>query len=351
VTTTATGPAQATGVVTMTYREALRTTLAQELRRDPNVLLIGEEIGLFEGSYKITQGLLKEFGPKRVRDTPIAEEGFTGAAVGAAMLGLRPIVELMTINFSLLAVDQIVNHAAKIYGMFGGQVSVPMVIRTPGGGGQQLAATHSQNVELYYAFVPGLKVVAPATPAEARGLLMAAIRDDDPVLFLENLSLYNTKGPVDLAAPPSQLGLASVVRPGRHLTVVAYSRMVSVALEAARHLAATEGADLEVVDLRSLRPLDRQTFVESVRRTHAAVVLEDDWLTYGIGAEVAASIGEGAFDYLDAPVRRVAMAEVPLPYSKPLETAALPQMGDVIRAIKETLAATGFNYSRSVSHD
>jgi pyruvate dehydrogenase E1 component beta subunit len=335
----------------MTYREAIRTTLAEEMRRDANVMLIGEEIGLFEGSYKITQGLLDEFGPKRVRDTPIAEEGFTGAAVGAAMLGLRPIVELMTINFSLLALDQIVNHAAKIYGMFGGQVSVPMVIRTPGGGGQQLAATHSQNVELYYAFVPGLKVLAPASPADARGLLQAAIRDDDPVLFLENLALYNAKGEVDLDAPPAEIGRARVVRPGRDLTVVAYSRMVGVALEAARHLAATEGADIEVVDLRSLRPLDREVFTESVRRTHSAVVLEDDWLTYGIGAEVAATIAEGAFDQLDAPVRRVAMAEVPLPYSKPLERAALPPMEDVLKAITETLSATGLSYSRSVSHD
>ncbi|MDR0626061.1 MAG: alpha-ketoacid dehydrogenase subunit beta [Bifidobacteriaceae bacterium] len=339
------------GTVTMTYREALRTTLAEEMRRDKDVLLIGEEIGLFEGSYKITKGLLKEFGPKRVRDTPIAEEGFTGAAVGAAMLGLRPIVELMTINFSLLALDQIVNHAAKIYGMFGGQVPVPMVIRTPGGGGQQLGATHSQNVELYYSFVPGLKVVAPATPAAARGLMQAAIRDNDPVLFLENLSLYNSKGEVDLGAAPLEIGRAAVVRPGRDLTVIAYSRMVPVALEAARQLHASDGADLEVIDLRSLRPLDRDTFVHSVRRTHAAVVLEDDWLTYGIGAEVSASIGEGAFDYLDAPVRRVAMAEVPMPYSKPLETAALPQMTDVTRAIKDTLAATGFNNSRSIRHD
>ncbi|MDR1118708.1 MAG: hypothetical protein LBL01_05375, partial [Bifidobacteriaceae bacterium] len=204
-------PPHGIGRETMTYREAIRITLAEEMRRDPDVLLIGEEIGLFEGSYKITQGLLKEFGPKRVRDTPIAEEGFTGAAIGAAMLGLRPIVELMTINFSLLALDQIVNHAAKIYGMFGGQVSVPMVIRTPGGGGQQLGATHSQNVELYYAFTPGLKVVAPATPQEARSLLQAAIRDDDPVLFLENLALYNSKGEVDLAAPPGVIGRAEVV--------------------------------------------------------------------------------------------------------------------------------------------
>jgi pyruvate dehydrogenase E1 component beta subunit len=325
----------------MTYREAIRETLREEMNRDPDVLIIGEEIGLFEGSYKITQGLLKEFGPKRVRDTPIAEEGFTGAAVGAAMLGLRPIVELMTINFSLLALDQIVNHAAKIYGMFGGQVPVPMVIRTPGGGGQQLGATHSQNVELYYAFTPGLKVVAPATPADARGLLKAAIRDDDPVLFLENLSLYNTAGEVDLSDDALEIGRAAITRAGRDLTVIGYSRMANLGLEAAQQLADQGVANIEVIDLRSLRPLDRQTIVDSVRRTHAAVVLEDDWLTYGVGAEIAATISEGAFDELDAPVRRVAMAEVPMPYAKELERAAIPSLDDVLGAIQDVLAATG----------
>lgn len=325
----------------MTYREALRETLRSELLRDENVLLIGEEIGVFEGSYKITAGLLEEFGPRRVRDTPIAEEGFTGAAIGAAMLGLRPVVEIMTINFSLLALDQIVNHAAKIHGMFGGQMSVPMVIRTPGGGGQQLGASHSQNIELYYAFVPGLKVVAPSTPAEARALLLAAIRDDDPVLFLENLALYNTKGEVPDDIAPAQIGKAKVTRPGRDLTLIGYSRMALVAMEVADQLADSDGLDIEVIDLRSLRPLDRETVIESVKKTHAAVMLEDDWLTYGIGAEVAASISDGAFDYLDAPVRRVAMAEVPLPYSKPLETAALPSHDDVVNAVRATLAAVG----------
>jgi pyruvate dehydrogenase E1 component beta subunit len=241
----------------------------------------------------------------------------------------------------MLALDQIVNHAAKIYGMFGGQAKVPVVIRTPGGGGQQLGATHSQNIELYYAFVPGMKVVAPSTPADAKSLLLAAIRDDDPVLFLENLALYNTKGEVPDSGEPAVIGKAAVTRPGKDLTLIGYSRMATVASEVAASLAASDGLDIEVVDLRSLRPLDRPTIIESVKKTHAAVVLEDDWLTYGIGAEVAASISDGAFDYLDAPVRRVAMAEVPMPYAKPLETAALPSRDDVVGAIRQTLAAVG----------
>ncbi|MEU3269938.1 alpha-ketoacid dehydrogenase subunit beta [Saccharomonospora sp. NPDC006951] len=325
----------------ITYREALRNTLREEMRRDENVMLIGEEIGVFEGSYKITAGLLAEFGEKRVRDTPIAEEGFVGAAVGAAMLGLRPVVELMTINFSLLALDQIVNHAAKIYGMFGGQTSVPMVIRTPGGGGQQLGATHSQNIELYYAFVPGLKVVAPSTPADARALLLSALRDDDPVLFLENLALYNTKGEVPDDLVPAPIGKAAVTREGSDITIIGYSRMAAVATTVADRLREESGISAEVIDLRSLRPLDRETIVESVRKTGCAVVAEDDWLTYGIGAEIAASISDGAFDYLDAPVRRVAAAEVPLPYAKPLEQAALPSAESLLTAVSETLDAVG----------
>ncbi|AOS63061.1 alpha-ketoacid dehydrogenase subunit beta [Actinoalloteichus hymeniacidonis] len=324
----------------ITYRQALRDTLRAEMLRDEEVFLIGEEIGIFEGSYKITAGLLAEFGEKRVRDTPIAEEGFVGAAVGAAMLGLRPVVELMTINFSLIALDQIVNHAAKIYGMFGGQNSVPMVIRMPGGGGQQLGATHSQNIELYYAFVPGLKVVAPSTPADARALMLAAIRDDDPVLFLENLALYNTKGEVPDDVEPAEIGKAAVTRQGTDITIIGYSRMAVVATQVAEALA-EEGISAEVVDLRSLRPLDRETIVESVRKTGCAVVAEDDWLTYGIGAEIAATISDGAFDFLDAPVRRVAAAEVPLPYAKPLERAALPSAESLTTAVRETLDAVG----------
>ncbi len=214
----------------MTYRQALHDTLAAEMRRDSDVFLIGEEIGVFEGAYKITQGMLAEFGEKRVRDAPIAEEGFTGAAIGAAMLGLRPVVEIMTINFSLIALDQIVNHAAKIYGMFGGQAKVPLVIRTPGGGGQQLGATHSQNIELFYAFIPGMKVVAPSSPADAKALLLAAIRDDDPVLFLENLALYNTTGEVPDDNTPAEIGRAAVTRQGADITVVSYSRMAAVCL-------------------------------------------------------------------------------------------------------------------------
>ncbi len=325
----------------MTYRQALNETLRAELTRDENVYLIGEEIGVFEGSYKITAGLLAEFGPKRVVDAPIAEEGFTGVAIGSAMLGLRPVVEIMTLNFSLIAIDQIVNHAAKMYGMFGGRVRVPMVIRTPGGGGQQLAATHSQNLEVWYAHIPGLKVVAPSTPADAKALLTAAIRDDDPVLFLENLGLYNTKGEVPDGEQVAEIGKAAIAREGTDLTVVSYSRGMVTALEVAEQFAA-EGVSIEVVDLRSLRPLDRETVCASVRKTSRAVVFEDDMLSYGIGAEISATIGEGVFDWLDAPVRRVAAAEVPLPYAKPLELAAMPDAAALTRVVRETLDASAY---------
>ncbi|MGN5733657.1 alpha-ketoacid dehydrogenase subunit beta [Arthrobacter psychrochitiniphilus] len=325
----------------VTYRQALNDTLRSEMSRDEKVILLGEEIGIFEGSYKITAGLLSEFGPERVRDTPIAEEGFVGAAIGAAMLGMRPVVEIMTLNFSLIAIDQIVNHAAKIHGMFGGQQSVPLVIRMPGGGGQQLAATHSQNLEVWYAHVPGLKVVAPSTPADAKALLLAAIRDDDPVIFLENLALYNTKGEVPPGDTPGEIGRAAVVKEGTDLSVITYSRATTIAVEVARQMA-QEGISVEVVDLRSLRPLDRPTICASVRKTGRAVVLEDDWLSYGIGAEISATLMEGAFDYLDAPVRRVAAAEVPLPYAKPLERRALPDAVDLRRVILELLDDTSF---------
>jgi pyruvate dehydrogenase E1 component beta subunit len=328
-------------VAVMTYRQALHDTLREELLRDGDVFLMGEEIGVFEGSYKITAGLLAEFGPKRVVDTPISEEGFVGAAIGAAMLGLRPVVEIMTINFSILALDQLVNHGAKIYGMFGGQTPVPMVLRTPGGGGQQLAATHSQNLEVWYAHVPGFKVVTPSTPADARGMLRTAIRDDDPVIFIENLALYNTKGEVPDGDYTTEFGRAEVVKEGSDLTIVAYSRMAKIALDLATRLEDEEGISAEVVDLRSLRPLDRETVVASVRKTNRAVVMEEDWLSYGVGAELAATIQEGAFDYLDAPVRRVAAAEVPLPYAKPLELAALPNADHLVKVIHETLDAAG----------
>ena len=321
----------------MTYRQALNETLAEELTRDPNVVLLGEEIGKFQGSYRITEGLLARFGEKRVVDTPIAEEGFVGLATGAAMLGLRPVVEIMTINFILVAVDQIVNHAAKIHYMFGGQAKVPLVIRTPSGGVGQLAATHSQNFENWFAYVPGLKVVAPSTPYDAKGLLRSAIRDDDPVIFIESLALYDTRGEVpedDGYTVP--IGLAEVKRAGTDITVVAYSRMTVIALQVAQRLE-EEGISVEVVDLRSLRPLDRPTIVASVKKTNHAVMIEEDWRSYGVGAEIAATIQEEAFDYLDAPVLRVAGVEVPLPYNARLSQAAKPNAQNLIDAIHRSL--------------
>ncbi|RAQ95528.1 alpha-ketoacid dehydrogenase subunit beta [Thermogemmatispora tikiterensis] len=317
----------------ITYRQALHDTLREELLRDENVFLIGEEIGRFEGSYKITAGLLQEFGPKRVVDTPICENGFVGLAIGAAMLGLRPIVEIMTINFIALAMDEIVNHAAKIYYMFGGQCPVPLVIRTPGGGGQQLSATHSQNLEVWFAHVPGLKVVAPSTPADARGLLRTAVRDDNPVLFLENLALYNTRGEVPDGDYTIPFGKARVMKEGHDLTIISYSRMAVVALDVARRLEQERQLSVEVVDVRSLRPLDHETIVNSVKKTNRAIIFEEDWRSYGVGAELAATLQEEAFDYLDAPIQRVAGAEVPLPYSKPLEQAALPSARQLVEAV------------------
>lgn len=326
----------------ITYRQALNETLAEELARDPNVLLMGEEIGKFEGSYKITAGLLNKFGPKRVVDTPIAEMGFIGLATGAAMLGLRPVVEVMTINFILMAVDQVVNHASKIHYMFGGQSKVPLVIRTPSGGVGQLAATHSQSFENWFAYCPGLKVVAPSTPYDAKGLLRAAIRDDDPVIFIESLPLYDTKGEVpendDFTVP---IGLAEVKRKGTDVTVVSYSRMTFVAMQVAEKLAAEEGLSVEVLDLRSLRPLDRPAIVESIKKTNRAVIIEEDWRSYGIGAEIAATIQEEAFDYLDAPVLRVAGLEVPLPYAEQLSKASKPSGPDLETAIHKVLEGTG----------
>ncbi|GCE13657.1 alpha-ketoacid dehydrogenase subunit beta [Tengunoibacter tsumagoiensis] len=319
----------------ITMRQALNETLREELLRDEDVFLLGEEIGVFEGSYKITAGLLKEFGPKRVVDTPIAENGFVGMATGAAMLGLRPVVEIMTINFIALAIDEILNHAAKIYYMFGGQTPVPLVIRTPGGGGQQLSATHSQNLEVWFAHIPGLEVVAPSTPADAKGLLRTAIRNNNPVIFLENLALYNVKGEVPEGEYTIPFGKAKVTKEGTDLTVISYSRMASVALDVANRIEQESGLSVEVVDLRSLRPLDTETVLTSVKKTNRAIIFEEDWRTYGIGAEVAAVIQEEAFDDLDAPIKRVASVEVPLPYSKPLELAALTGAKQLIDAIHE----------------
>lgn len=319
----------------MTYRQALHDTLREELLRDEDVLLMGEEIGNFEGSYKITAGLLKEFGARRVVDTPICENGFVGMATGAAMLGLRPIVEIMTINFITPAMDEIVNHAAKIYYMFGGQCPIPMVIRTPGGGGQQLAATHSQNLEVWFAHIPGLEVVAPSTPADAKGMLRTAVRDNNPVIFLENLALYNVKGDVPDGDYTVPFGQAKVTKEGKDLTVISYSRMAAVALDVAQRMEQENGLSIEVVDVRSLRPMDTTTIVNSVKKTNRAIIFEEDWLSFGIGAEISARLQEEVFDELDAPVKRVASIEVPLPYSKPLERAALTGAKQLVDAIQE----------------
>jgi pyruvate dehydrogenase E1 component beta subunit len=312
------------GTAVMTYREALRLALREELSRDDRVFLMGEEVGLFDGSYKVTAGLLDEFGPDRVRDTPISEEGFVGAGVGAAMLGERPVVEIMTINFLLVAMDQVVNHAAKVGAMFGGELRCPLVIRTPNGASSQLTAQHSQSFDGWFAGTPGLKVVAPASPADAKGLLKAAIRDDDPVLVIENLRIYTEKGAVPLDPEhTTPIGLARVARQGSDITIVAHGYATVRALAVAERLA-TDGVAAEVVDLRSLRPLDVETVVASVAKTNRALCVEEGWPTYGVSAELAPRIQKVSFDDLDAPVERVGMAEVPLPYAKNLERAAIP---------------------------
>lgn len=317
-------------------RDALNQALQEEMRRDPDVFIMGEDIAVFEGSYKVTLNLLKEFGEKRVIDTPIAEEGFIGVGLGAAMMGLRPIVEIMTINFILVAMDMVVNHAAKTHYMFGGEVRVPLTIRTPGGGGQQLTAQHSQSLEVMFAHVPGLKVVAPSTPYDAKGMLKAAIRDDNPVMFIENITLYNTRGEVPEGEYLLPLDKADIKRPGKDITLIGHSKGAVLAMQAAEVLAG-QGVDAEVLDLRSLRPLDRAAIIASVSKTGRAVIVEEGWSTYGISAEVSATIMEGAFDYLDAPVARIGGKEVPMPYSKPLEMAAIPTVEEVVRVVHETL--------------
>jgi pyruvate dehydrogenase E1 component beta subunit len=326
-------PAPAPAKTTVSYREALTQALREELTRDEAVFIIGEDVGRFEGAFKVTRGLLREFGPRRVVDTPISEAGFVGLGVGAAMAGLRPVVELMTVNFSIVALDQIVNNAAKVRYMFGGQVSCPMVIRMPGGAGHQLAAQHSHSLEAWYAHVPGLKVVAPSTPYDAKGLLKSAIRDDDPVIFCESEGLYAKKGPVGGPDDLVPLGRAAVRRAGDHCTVIAHARMVWVALAAAERLAA-EGIGCEVIDPRTFRPLDLDTPAGSVRRTGRCVVVDEGWPECGIAANLATHLYEACFDRLDAPIARVTCADVPMPYAKNLEQAALPQPDDVIAAVR-----------------
>ena len=315
------------------YRVALREALAEEMERDENVYLIGEDIGTFGGAYRVTDGLLDRFGPQRVVDAPIAEEGFVGAAIGSAMLGLRPVVELMTINFSLVAYDQIVNNAAKIRYMFGGEAKVPLVIRMPGGAGHQLSAQHSHSLEVIYGLIPGLLVVAPTTPEDAKGMLKSAIRTDNPVMFLESMSLYNVRGVVPPGDYTTPIGKAAVRRTGSDVTVIGVSRMAVLANEAAKQLE-EEDVDVEVIDLRSIRPIDWQPIVESVRKTGRCVVVEEGWATYGVTAELAAGLQERCFDYLDAPIRRLGGAQVPMPYSLPLEKASIPTSEDIKTLIR-----------------
>jgi pyruvate dehydrogenase E1 component beta subunit len=315
----------------LTYRQALTEALREEMDRDENVFVLGEEIGRFGGSYKVTEGLLADYGPKRVLGTPISEGGIIGLATGAAMTGLRPIAEIMTINFIIVGMDQLVNNAAKIPYMFGGEARTPLVVRTPSGAGHQLTAQHSQVLEVWFAYMPGMYVVAPSTPADAKGLLKTCIRDENPILFVENVLLYNEKGDVPDGEHLVPLGKADVKREGEDLTLISYSRMVHVALQAADALA-EDGISAEVIDLRSLRPLDMDTVLESVRKTNHALIVHEGWRKYGAGAEIAAQIQEYAFDDLDHPVERVTGVEVPLPYATSLERAALPRLEDVISA-------------------
>ena len=317
---------------TMRYREALNQALREEMQEDENVFLMGEDIGVFQGAFKVTAGLLEEFGEKRVRDTPISENTIVGMGVGAAMIGLRPVVELMTINFSLLAMDQIVNHAAAIHYMFGGQVKVPMVIRMPQGAGHQLGPTHSHSFEAFYLHVPGLLVAAPSTPADAKGLLKAAIRDDNPVVFIEHETLYGQRGEVPENGGPMRFGEAAIRREGDDVTIIGISRMALTAEKAAEKLADEHEIDAEVIDPRTLRPLDLDTILASVEKTNRAVIVEEGWPHGGVGANLAALIQEQAFDSLDAPVQRVTGADVPMPYSKPLEQAAFPHEEHVMQA-------------------
>ena len=320
----------------ITYREALNQALREEMRRDERVFLMGEEVGFYQGAYKVSKGLLEEFGPERVLDTPITELGFTGLAVGAAMAGLRPVVEMMTFNFSLLALDQIVNSAAKMLYMSGGQFRVPMVIRGPGGSAHQLSAQHSQALEAWFCHVPGLKVVMPSAPADAKGLLKSAVRDNNTVIFIESEVLYGTRGEVPEAEVVIPLGVAEIKRPGRDVTVIAHSKMVLVALDAAGELA-KEGIEVEVIDPRTLRPLDSETILRSVKKTNRAVIVEEGWPYCGVGAQMVDTIQHHAFDYLDAPILRVTGADVPMPYARNLEHLCLPNKPRVIEAVHRVL--------------
>ncbi|WP_437786246.1 pyruvate dehydrogenase complex E1 component subunit beta [Sorangium sp. So ce1097] len=319
------------------FREAVRAAMIEEMERDERVYLVGEEVGHYQGAYKVTEGMLDKFGPKRVIDAPITESGFTGISIGAAMVGLRPIVEYMTWNFSAVAFDQILNNAAKLRQMSGGQLSIPLVLRAPNGSARQVGSQHSHSMEHFYAHIPGLKVLAPATPADAKGLLKSAIRDDNPVLFMESETLYGVKGEVpddpDFTVP---LGVASIAREGTDVSIISWSRMVHVSLEAAAELE-KEGISAEVVDLRSLRPLDEETIVRSVAKTHRAVVAHEGWPYGGVGAEIADRIQRLAFDELDAPVLRATTLDVPMPYNARLEQYVIPQAARIIENVHRVL--------------
>ncbi|HET7109488.1 MAG TPA: pyruvate dehydrogenase complex E1 component subunit beta [Gemmatimonadales bacterium] len=320
----------------LTYRDALNQALREELARDENVFLMGEEVAEYNGAYKVSRGLLEEFGPMRIVDTPIAELGFAGIGVGAAMTGLRPVIEFMTWNFALLAIDQVVNAAAKVRYMSGGQIGCPIVFRGPGGAALQLGAQHSQAFESWYAHIPGLKVIAPATPADAKGLLKSAIRDDNPVVFMEGEMLYNTKGEVPEGEYTIPIGKADRKREGSDVTLVCHSKTLSVALKAADKLA-QEDISAEVLDLRTIRPLDTEAIFESVSRTHRCVIVEEGWPFAGVGAQVAYEIQENIFDELDAPVLRVTQADVPMPYNRALEKAAKPDPDTVAATVRKVM--------------
>ena len=317
----------------ISYREALNQAMREEMRRDDRIFLIGEEVGYYQGAFKVSKGFVEEFGSQRVLDTPITEAGFTGLAIGAAMAGLHPIVELMTFNFGILALDQIVNNAAKIRYMSGGQLSVPIVIRGPGSAAHQLGAQHSQSLEAWFCHVPGLKVVAPATPHDAKGLLKSAVRDQNPVIFIEAQLLYSTKGEVQEGEYTIPIGQAELKRQGKDVTIVAYSKMLLLALEVAE-LLARDGIEAEVVDPRTLKPFDLATITASVKKTGRLVIVEEGWRFAGLGAQIAESVYSEAFDYLDGPIVRVTGADVPMPYSRPLEDAAIPDRDRVLAAVR-----------------
>jgi len=320
----------------ITMREAISQALWEEMERDSDVFILGEEVGVWGGTYAVTKGFYDHFGPKRVMDTPISESAIVGAGIGAAMTGLRPVAELMTINFAFATFDHIVNEAAKLHYMFGGQFKIPLVIRTVGGGGRQLGATHSQTPDAIFAHFPGLKVVAPGTPADAKGLLKASIRSNDPILFIEHATLYQVRGEVPEGDFTIPIGVSKVQRPGRDVTIVTYSKMLEISTKAAEQLS-KEGIEVEIVDLRSLRPLDMGPVIESFKKTNRAVIVEEGWKSFGVGSEVVSRIYEEAFDYVDAPIKRVAQKEVPLPYNRDLEQLAIPQVDDVVQAVKEVL--------------